>query len=108
MSDEKQQVVAERRHSTRIPVDFPVVLTVGQKQHKFQAREFSEAGVLLDASQNELVGKEVEVEMTLAPKYAISMKGVVAYAAGIGVGVRFKNVSVEQRSVLKSYILAHC
>jgi hypothetical protein len=98
---------AERRRTTRISVDFPAKLVMGSKQIRCKAREFSEFGILLACKNKELVGKDVAVDLALdSGQSSVSLKGVVAYATESGVGVRFKNVSAEQRSLLKAYIQA--
>ncbi len=95
----------ERRRTTRIEVDFPAKLTAGRKQYRCQAREFSEFGILLACSNKDLVGKDVDVDLALdATEPPVSLKGVVAYATENGVGVRFKNVSSDQRALFKAYI----
>src|ERR1035437_3876133 len=95
---------AERRRAPRIPVNFPVTVTWGRKQYRCQARELSEFGILLASTHKELAG-DVGVELGLNPgSTSVSLKGVVAYATDTGVAVRFKNISSEQRTVLKNYI----
>lgn len=99
---------AERRRATRISVDFPAKLVLGRKQYRCKAREFSEFGILLACNNKDLVGRDVGVDLTLDPGQSfVSLKGVVAYATESAVGVRFKNLSSEQRSLLKGYIQAH-
>lgn len=98
----------ERRRTPRIPVDFPVTLTLGRKQYRLQAREFSEFGILLASTYKELVGEDVTVELTLNPTSpSLSLEGVIAYATDTNVAIRFKNISPEHRAILKSYIQAH-
>lgn len=99
---------AERRRTTRIPVDFPAKLVLGRKQYRCKAREFSEFGILLACDDKDLVGSDVDVDLTLeSGQSSVSLKGIVAYATESGVGVRFKNISSEHRALLKRYIQLH-
>jgi hypothetical protein len=98
----------ERRRTPRISVDFRVTLTCGDKQYRWQAREFSESGVFLAGDETELVGKNVEVVLALnAAASTVSLKGIVAYATDSGVAVRFRNPSADQRAVFRNFIEAH-
>jgi hypothetical protein len=97
---------SERRRVPRIAVNFPVKVTLGRKQYRCQATEFSEFGILLASKNNELAG-DVEVELALnPPSTALSLMGVVAYTTDSGVAVRFKNISPEQQAVLRNYLEA--
>ncbi len=75
----------------------------------------SEFGVFLASKRKELVkekelvkGKEdVLVNLNLDPKGpSLNLTGIVVYATEIGIGVRFKNPSLEQHLSLKDYVLA--
>ena len=95
---------SERRRVPRIPVDFPVTLTVGRKQYRGQACEFSEYGILLTSPNKELVGDEVQVALSLNPNEApLSVTGMVVYATDSGIGIRFKNVPTEDQLTLRAY-----
>ncbi len=99
---------AERRRATRILVDFPAKLIWGRKQFQCKAREFSEFGILLTSKNKDLVGKDVELNLNWdSAGSPVALKGVVAYATDTGLGVRFKNTSSEERTVLRHYIHAH-
>ncbi len=99
---------AERRRVPRVPVDFPVTIVSGKQQHRLQAREFSEYGILVSASHKELIGQEVQVGLTLNPgESAISVDGTVVYGTDTSIGVRFKNVPAEDQQTLRAYALAH-
>ena len=99
---------AERRRVPRVPVDFPVTIVSGKQQHRLQAREFSEYGILVSASHKELIGQEVQVGLTLNPgESAISVNGTVVYGTDTSIGVRFKNVPSEDQQTLRAYALAH-
>ncbi len=97
----------QRRRVPRIPVDFPVTLTWGRKRIRCRAREFSEFGILLTPPQKELVGENIQLDLTLEPPSpALSLSGVVVYAVDKGIGVRFENVSPDQQAPLKNYVQA--
>ena len=97
----------DRRRTPRISVNFPVSITWGKKKFNCQASEFSEFGILLQPKHKELVAQEVEVGLALDSLQGVdSLKGIVAYATDVGFGVRFKDITEEQRTELKSYILS--
>lgn len=92
----------------RIKVDFPVTVKWGRKQYKWRAIELSEYGILLAASQKELVGEELRLQLMLEPQDSpLVLQGVVVYAADGGVGVRFKNLQPSEQATLKDYVQAH-
>ncbi|HWP85714.1 MAG TPA: PilZ domain-containing protein [Terriglobia bacterium] len=95
----------ERRRAPRISVSFPVLVRWGQKQFKWLAREFSEYGILLAASNKDIVGEELKLELPLDSQTTpITVEGVVAYTTETGVGIRFKNVSPDDQFALKHYV----
>ena|ERR1035437_2197292 len=97
---------AEKRQTPRIPVNFPATVTWGRKQYRCQARELSEFGILLVSKHKGLAG-DVGVELGLNPAgTSVFLEGVVAYTTDTGFAVRFKDISSEQRTVLKDYIQA--
>lgn len=97
----------ERRRVPRIVANFPVTVTWGRKQFRWEATECSEYGIFLAAPNKELVGEDVQLAMMLEPKKPlIGVTGVVAYATDTGLGVRFKNISPEHQMVLKEYVQA--
>jgi hypothetical protein len=86
-------------------VNFPVLVHWGKKQFKWLAREFSEYGILLAASNKEIVGEELKLELPLDLQTApLAVDGVVAYTTETGVGIRFKNVSPDDQFALKHYV----
>lgn len=99
----------EKRRVPRIPVDFPVAVTFGRKQFRWQARELSEYGILVAspnvASPNkELVGEDVQLALSWNPNEPpLSLLGVVVYSTDSGIGIRFKNVSPENQVTLRAY-----
>ena len=98
----------DRRRTPRISVRFPVTITWGKKKFNCQALEFSEFGILLMSTHKELVGQEVEVGLALDSMERVdSLKGIVAYAKDAGLGVRFKDITEEQRVSLNNYVLSH-
>jgi hypothetical protein len=100
--------VLERRKMPRIPVNFGVTVTCEDRRYNSQAREFSESGVFVSAEDKGLVGKLVMLDLALTPQdSALSLKGVVVYATESGVGIRFRNPSRDQLSVLKNFIRAN-
>ena len=58
---------SERRRVPRVAVEFPVTLTWRRKEHRLQAREFSEYGILVSAAHKELIGQDVQVGLSLNP-----------------------------------------
>ena len=97
----------DRRRTPRISVRFPVTMTWGKKKFNCQALEFSEFGILLTSTHKELVGQEVEVGLALdSLEEVLSLKGIVAYATEAGLGVRFKDITEEQRASLNNYVLS--
>jgi hypothetical protein len=95
----------ERRRVPRVPVSFPVVVNWGRRQFRWLAREFSEYGILLAASNKELVGQELKLKLTLeGEEPPIDVEGIVAYSTETGVGIRFKNISPENAFSLRDYV----
>ncbi len=100
---------AKRPHqgsrTSRISVQFPVTMTLGKKEFNCQALELSEFGILLMSTHKELVGKDVEIGLTLnAIQGVLSLDGIVAYATEAGLGVRFKKLTEETCASLKYYV----
>jgi len=99
---------AEKRRVPRIQVDFSVQVTWGRRQYRWQAQEFSEYGILLNAPNKELIGQEIQLGFSLnAQDPALSVTGLVVYATVAGLGIRFKNLSSENQAVLRTYVQAH-
>jgi hypothetical protein len=99
---------AERRRVPRVSVDFPVTLTWRRKEHRLQAREFSEYGILVASDQKDLIGEEVQVGLALnAGESPISLDGTVVYGTDAAIGIRFKNVPSEDQQTLRAYAMAH-
>ncbi len=98
----------DRRRTPRIRVQFSATLTVGKKKFTCQAQEFSEFGILLASTQSDIVGQDVEVALAFNPRErALHVKGVVAYATGTGLAVRFKETTEEQQLSLTNYVLSN-
>ena len=98
---------AEQRRVPRIPVEFPVAVTCDRKQFRWQARELSEYGILVESPHKELVGEDVQLALALNPNEPpLSLMGVVAYTTGSGIAIRFKNVSPENQVTLRAYVQA--
>ena len=103
----------EKRRVPRIPVDFPVTITWGRKQYRWQARELSEYGILVASPKvaspsQELVGEDVQLALSLNLKDPpFSLLGVAVYSTDAGVGIRFKNVSPENQVTLRAYAQVH-
>ena len=92
----------------RIQVEFPVTVAWGRKQHKSQAKEFSEYGILLASPQKELVGQEVQLGLSLnANESPLAVAGTVVYGTETSIGIRFKNVPQEEQRILRAYAQAH-
>ena len=92
----------------RIQVELPVTVTWGRKQHKLQAKEFSEYGILLACPQKELVGQEVQLGLSLnANESPLAVGGTVVYGTDTSIGIRFKNVPQEEQRILRAYAQAH-
>ncbi len=97
----------ERRRVPRLHVTFPVVVNWGRKQFRWLFREFSEYGILLNGSNKDMVGEEIQLKIGMDPKEKpIQVTGIVAYSTDTGVGVRFKNIAPEARLSLKQYVQA--
>ena len=99
----------ERRRVPRISVDLPVTVASGRKQYQWRATKLSEFGVHLVSKRKELVKEkeDVLVALNLEPKGSpLTLPGIVAYVTETGIGIRFKNLSLEQHASLKSYVLA--
>ena len=92
----------------RIQVEFPVTVTWGRKQHKSQAKELSEYGILVAPSQKELVGQEVQLGLSLNPNEGpLTVQGIVVYGTDTSIGIRFKNVPADEQRILRAYAQAH-
>ena len=99
---------SERRRVPRIQVEFPVTAALGRKQHKWQAKEFSEYGILVASASKELVGQEVQLGLSLNPSEGpLAVAGTVVYGTDTSIGIRFKNVPAEDRQTLRAYAQAH-
>lgn len=102
------QKYAEKRRVPRLHVSFPVVVNWGRKQFRWLAREFSEYGILLNASNKEMVGEEIKLSLGFEQEGdPLEVQGVVAYSTETGIGVRFKNVAPEAQHSLKFYVKQH-
>ncbi|MBI2815648.1 MAG: PilZ domain-containing protein [Acidobacteria bacterium] len=98
----------EKRRTIRIPVDFPTRVTAGKKKFSCKALEFSEYGILIASDRNDLVGTDVELDLLLeSANKPVSLQGVVVYSIDAGLGIRFKNITEEHRTLLKSYVHSH-
>src|SRR5690349_19247784 len=105
---QKARTSTEHRRIPRIWVNFQAILTGNGKKFHCEARNLSEAGVLFATSHKELVGENVQVQLALQPPHpALLLNGVVIYVVPSGIGVRFKELSAENRAVLQSYLQAH-
>ena len=99
---------SERRRFPRIQVDFAVTVHWGRRRYQWRAHELSEYGILLASPQPQLVGEELQLELSLKHNQSpIRLLGVVAYATESGIGVRFKNIPPEQQAILKDYTQEH-
>ena len=99
---------SERRRVPRVSVDFPITLTWRRKEHRLQARELSEYGILVSAAHKELIGQEVQIGLTLNPgESPLSVGGTVVYGTDTSIGIRFKNVPSEDQQTLRAYAMAH-
>ena len=98
----------ENRRIPRIWVNFQVVLTCKEKKLHCEARNLSEAGMLIATSHKELVGEAVQVQLILqAPSPSLLLNGTAIYVVPGGIGIRFKDMTAEQRPVLQTYLQAH-
>ena len=99
---------SERRRVPRIQVELPVTVAWGRKQHKWQAKEFSEYGILVASSSKELVGQEVQLGLLLNPDESpLTVEGTVVYGTDTSIGIRFKNVPQQEQRILRAYAQAH-
>lgn len=99
---------AERRRVPRVSVDFPITLKWRRKEHRLQAREFSEYGILVSAAHKEMIGQEVQIGLTLNPEESpLNVDGTVVYGTDTSIAIRFKNVPSDDQRTLRSYALAH-
>ena len=99
---------SERRRVPRIEVSFPVTVIAGKKQHRSQAKQFSEYGVAVAPPIKELVGKDVQVGLLLNPgEKPVSVDGTVVYGTDTSIGIRFKNVPAGDQQTLRAYAQAH-
>jgi len=98
----------EHRRIPRIPVNFQAVLIWKGKKYHCDARNLSEAGILLATSHKELVGQDIRLQLLLqSPSPSLLLNGTVIYIVPSGIGVRFKEVAPEQRPVLQTYMQDH-
>ena len=99
---------SERRRVPRIPVEFPVTLASGRKQHRCQAKELSEYGILVATASKDLVGQDVQIGLLLNPNESpLALDGTVVYGTETSIGIRFKNVPPDDQRLLRSYAQAH-
>ena len=99
---------SEKRRVPRIPVNFPVTVALGRKQHRCEAKELSEYGILVATPSKDLVGQEVQIRLSLNPNESpLAVEGVVVYGTDTSIGIRFKNVPREEQQILRSYAHAH-
>ena len=95
----------QRRVVPRILVDLPVTLTWQGKDFPCQGRQLSEFGILLAPGHKELVSEGIQVKFNLdSPSRSLSLSGIVAYAIPNGIGIRFKDLSAQQQTVLNEYV----
>ena len=106
-TEEKALRRNQRRRVPRISVDSPDILTWGRKQFRCQARQLSEFGIFVGSTHHELVGENVQVNVTLESSTPpLSLLGIVIYATDSGLGIRFEDVTPEHHASLKSYVQA--
>lgn len=107
-SRESGRSSSERRRVPRVAVSFPVTVVSGRKQHRSQAKQFSEYGVLVASPIKELVGQDVQVGLLLNPgEKPVTVPGIVVYGTDTSIGIRFKNVPAEDQQTLRAYAQAH-
>ena len=79
----------------------------GKKNFPCHACQLSEYGILLVPEHKELVREDIQVTFDLdSPNHSLSLSGIVAYATDNGIGIRFKNMSTKQQTILKEYVQA--
>ncbi len=105
---EKSVSRIEQRRTPRIWVNFQAVVIWKGKKFHCDARQLSEAGILLATPHKELVGENIQLELILqAPSPALLLTGTVIRVIPSGIAARFKEISPEQRLVLQTYLQAH-
>jgi DNA-binding response OmpR family regulator len=101
----------ERRRNTRIPVEMPVTLLLeGSGSHiKTSSTDLGEGGIAIQLSQRPANLGRMRVEFTLpGTQNEIRCDGEVAWEnAGRQAGIRFLEVSTQERSQLKAWVSSH-
>src|SRR4026208_2455123 len=96
---------SEKGGVPRVWTDFDVIMARGKKRFCCQALQLSQGGVLLNTQQKELVGKDVRLELVLEPSgTGLRVSGTVGYVAPNGIGVRFEELTPEQRELLQAFL----
>jgi len=97
----------QRRRVPRISIDIPVILISGKKKFPCRAGQLSEFGIFVTSPHHELVGKNIRIDLTLEPpETALSLTGIVIHSVESGTGIRFEDVTPEQRRSLERYVRA--
>lgn len=92
----------ERRRSDRKKLIVDVRFDGGDATGIANTRDIGIGGLYITTNANLASGDEIAMEMMIAGKQA-SIGGVVAYVdEGLGVGVRFRDLSPEHEALLKS------
>jgi CheY-like chemotaxis protein len=101
----------ERRRNIRVPVQFPVALVMenGARQRKALTSDISQGGMSLRLARRAEDSGPMRIKFTLpGTEYNLECVTEVAWAGdGSQAGIRFVNLSTEQRDQLKSWLGRH-
>lgn len=97
--------MSEKRKVPRVPVDLKVALHQGKQVAHGQALQFSEYGMLVGPAEVAQVGQRYDLLFNLpGQRNAFRVRGVVVYATGKGVGIRFESVPPEVTNTFRTYL----
>jgi len=99
----------ERRRNVRVPVEIPVTLFSGADQQRINTLDISEGGIAVRVPRHLHKSRGVRIKFTLpGTEQVIDCAAEVAWKnPGAQTGVRFLELSREQRHHLKAWLVRH-
>jgi ActR/RegA family two-component response regulator len=99
----------ERRRNVRVPIELPVDLIAGADQQRITTLDISEGGMAVRVPRNIPKSRGVRIKFTLPGiDYVVNCAAEVAWKnPGSQTGVRFLELSREQRQQLKAWLARH-
>jgi c-di-GMP-binding flagellar brake protein YcgR len=99
----------ERRRNTRIPVELPVALKIGESEQKTTSLDLSEGGMAIKFPRRAQKNGPLRVAFTLPGiETNIECAGEIAWEnESLHAGIRFVDLPGEQRANLRAWLVKH-